>query len=63
MRRRIISASTAKRIVSSINRSKRESYNNYLININSNNGDLRELPPYYELKSVDFDCNTRIAKL
>ena len=60
-RRSWVSATTIKRIIAANNRMEREEYNKRLIE--SNMGDAKELPLEYKLENVDFDLETRVAKI
>ena len=60
-RRSWVAATTIKRIIAANNRMEREEYNKRLIE--SNMGDAKELPLEYKLENVDFDLETRVAKI
>ena len=61
MRRSGISVSAIQRIISAHRRKEREEYNKNLIA--SNNGDEKELPLNYDFENLDFNSETRIAKI
>lgn len=60
-RRSFISMTTINRLVSASNRIKREEQANQLIQ--EQQGKRKELPPSYSLISVDFNADTRVAKI
>lgn len=61
MRRRGISVTTIQRFVSADNRRKKEEHRRQLIESNENN--LKELPPRFEIEDMKFDFETRVAKI
>lgn len=60
-RRALISATTINRIISASNRRQRERERQELIN--AQGGNVKELPPTYQLVRVDFNNETRNAKV